>query len=456
MRLLLLFASLVLTACATAPGGQVSMNTVENRATELVLPSMHSFAGGPALGLRRANADMAQDFLDLEFKMESGRDLPVFTRFESPITVALIGQVPGIAPMELSRLIKRIRSEADVNIRLADGADLAQVTIDFQPKSQLHRAVPTAACFTLPNVRSFAEYRANRRQPIVDWSRVTTRRHSAIIIPADVSPQEVRDCLHEELAQAIGPLNDLYRLPDSVFNDDNFHSVLTGFDMLMLRAHYAPELHSGMTRAEVAARLPALLARLNPDGERIARQPLALAPRTWIASVPEAFSGSATARLTAANRMLAIAKAQGWRDNRLGFSYFALARAQAALNPNAALVAYETAAQIWRTLPGAAINIAHVDMQLAAFSLSARHFDQALALTGRAIPVAQQHQNAALLATMLAIRAAAFDGLGRRQEAQSARLDSLGWARYAFGSEALVRARLADIAALASRGAFGG
>jgi len=34
------------------------------------------------------------------------------------------------------------------------------------------------------------------------------------------SPQEVRDCLHEELAQALGPLNDLYRLPDSVFNDD--------------------------------------------------------------------------------------------------------------------------------------------------------------------------------------------------------------------------------------------
>ncbi len=47
----------------------------------------------------------------------------------------------------------------------------------------------------------------------------------------------MRDCLHEELAQALGPLNDLYRLSNSVFNDDNFHSVLTGFDMEMLRLH---------------------------------------------------------------------------------------------------------------------------------------------------------------------------------------------------------------------------
>ena len=77
----------------------------------------------------------------------------------------------------------------------------------------------------------------------------------------------MRDCLHEELAQALGPLNDLYRLSDSVFNDDNMHTVLTGFDMLILRVFYSPALRSGMTRAEVAARLPAILAQLNPAGQ---------------------------------------------------------------------------------------------------------------------------------------------------------------------------------------------
>ena len=60
---------------------------------------------------------------------------------------------------------------------------------------------------------------------------------------------------HEELAQALGPLNDLYRLSDSVFNDDNFQSVLTSFDMDILRMTYSPSLSSGMSREEVAARL---------------------------------------------------------------------------------------------------------------------------------------------------------------------------------------------------------
>ena len=57
------------------------------------------------------------------------------------------------------------------------------------------------------------------------------RKRVAIFIPVDISFQDVRDCLHEELAQALGPLNDLYRVSDSVYNDDNFHIILTSYDM---------------------------------------------------------------------------------------------------------------------------------------------------------------------------------------------------------------------------------
>ena len=41
----------------------------------------------------------------------------------------------------------------------------------------------------------------------------------------------MRDCLNEEITQALGPANDLYRLPDSIWNDDNFHGMATPFDM---------------------------------------------------------------------------------------------------------------------------------------------------------------------------------------------------------------------------------
>ena len=66
----------------------------------------------------------------------------------------------------------------------------------------------------------------------------------------------------------------------------------------------------------------------------------------------------------------------------------------------------------------------------------------------------QKNVNAALAETM--VQAEALDRLGRPDEARVVRLDSLGWARYGFGSDERVRPRLADIAALAPPSATGG
>ena len=459
MRLFSLLASLAvttaLTACVPAPSAEVSKGFVEDRVTDQGMPAMQSFAPGPAIGAMRSNTEIAADILDLTFRMESGRALPVMTRFEGPITVALTGDVPPSARAELGRLIGRFRAEAGIDISQTNGP--ASITVDFQPKSALRRAVPSAACFVVPGVSSLKEYSAARNTTTVDWGRLIRREKVAVIAPSDSSPQEVRDCLHEELAQAMGPLNDLFRLPDSVFNDDNFHAVLTGFDMLVLRAHYAPDLRSGMNEAEVAARLPALLARLNPRGQGIGGSPKQLSPRSWISAAEAAFGGrgSKTASASAAERMISIAKAQGWTDGRLAFSLFAKGRALTGRDVPGAMAAYNQAAKIWRGIPGGQIHAAHVDMQLSAFALSSGQFEQVISLTDRAIPVARSHQNASLLASLLAMRAEALDATGRGTEAKSVRLDSLGWARYAFGSDAQVRARLSDISTLARRGARG-
>lgn len=421
------------------------------------LPPMQSFAARPAAPVTRGNADIARDFLDLAFRMESGRALPRFTRFEGPITVGLTGEVPASAHADLARVLQRLRNEAGIDIRPAQEGTSAAVTIDFQPRAAMRRAVPQAACFVVPRVSSFAEYRATRSSGVTDWATLTQREHAAIIVPADTAPQEVRDCLHEELAQAIGPLNDLYRLSDSVFNDDNFHTVLTGFDMLVLRAYYDPTLRSGMTEAEVAARLPAILARLNPAGQGKGTGDARLAPRAWVEAVEDALTprGGDAARRRAAERMLTIARAQGWQDNRLAFSWFALGRALVRSDQTEAGSAFREAQAIWQRLPGGEVRSAHVDMQLAAFALADGRAAEALALTDRAIPVVEQAQNAALLATLLMMRAEANAALGREAEAREARLDSLGWARYGFGTDAQVRARLSEIAGLAAAGSRG-
>ena len=457
MRFLPAIAAISLVLAACAPTAQVSMNSPAQSLEGVPLPPMQSFAGRAAAPVQAGNAEIARDFLQLEFHMESGRALPRFTRFEGPITVAMTGDIPPSAHADLGRVMQRMRQEAGIDIRPAVTGQ-ASVTIDFQPRAAMRRAVPTAACFVVPNVSSFAEYRSARGSGRTDWALLERRDRVAIVVPSDTAPQEVRDCLHEELAQAIGPLNDLYHLSDSVFNDDNFHTVLTGFDMLVLRVHYDPALSSGMSQAEVAARLPSILARLNPSGEgRPSGTPTALSPRPWVEAVSTALSprGGDRARIAGAERMLAIAHAQGWQDSRLAFSWFALGRAQVGGDPAAATRAFLEARAIWQRLPGGAIRAAHVDMQLAAFALADGRFAEALALTDRAIPVVDSAQNAALLATLLMMRSEANAALGRDAQAREARLDSLGWARYGFGTDALVRARLSDIAGLAAAGRRG-
>jgi len=457
LRAAFLLLCATLAACAQ-PRAEVSMARPLPDLPAAPVPDVPGPDGAGAMPLTRPNAEMAADLLDLVFRMESGRSLPVLTRFEGPVTVALTGAVPATAAPDLGRLIARLRAEAGVDISMATPGQPASVTIDFHPRATLQRAVPAAACFVVPRVSSLAEYRARRGTRDLDWGTLQRRERVAVMVPSDTSPQEVRDCLHEELAQAIGPLNDLYRLPDSVFNDDNFHSVLTGFDMLVLRVIHAPELASGMTEAEVARRLPALLARLNPGGEGARGTPRTLSPRPWIAAVEATFGprGTHASRAAAAGRMLAIATAQGWQnDTRLAFSHFAVARTRSGDDAQTAIAAYAAAARIYHTNPATAIHAAHVDMQMAAFALGAGQPEAALAITTRATPVVRRAGNAALLATLLLMQAKALDSLGRADAAQAARLDSLAPARYGFGSVAQVRARMADIAALAGPGTEG-
>ena len=55
---------------------------------------------------------------------------------------------------------------------------------------------------------------------------------------------------------------------------------------------------------------------------------------------------------------------------------------------------------------------------------------------------------AALLSTLLMLRAEALDLQGRTAEARTVRLDSLGWARYGYGPDWAVRAKLEEVSAL--------
>jgi tetratricopeptide (TPR) repeat protein len=173
-------------------------------------------------------------------------------------------------------------------------------------------------------------------------------------------------------------------------------------------------------------------------------------PRAWITAIEAALGPgqSDEARVSAAQRALRLAQQRQWTDTRLAFSYFALGRLTLSRDVETSIEAFQSASTIFERVAPNGIQSAHVDMQLAAFALSAGRTEEALRLTERALPAATQAQNASLLSTLLMIRAEALDDVGRASEARSVRLDSLAWGRYGFGSNAAVSARLTEVAAL--------
>ena len=447
MRRFILPLYLLLGACVP-----VSPNEVTTRAAtmaESTLPAMKTFAVPRPYAPEASNRDIARDFLDLAFTLESGRGLTKLTRFEGPIRIRVTGSPPPTLPSDLNRVVHRLRTEAQIDIGLSQDRS-SQVTVEAVPRSEIRRYLPQAACFVVPNVSSLAEYGKARRTSVVNWSRMDRRERVAVFIPADASPQEVRDCLHEELAQAIGPLNDLYRLPDSVFNDDNVHTVLTGFDMLVLRAYYDPALRNGMSQGEVAQRLPAILARLNPAGERIPSRNISRTPRAWIGAIQTALGpvASDAQRRAAAYEALQIATAMGWQDHRRGFSHYAMGRILQSEDPSAAQRSFLAADKFFAASPRTRLHRAYVASQLAAFAISQNQPDQALDILRPHLDVAARHENAALLSTLMLLRAEALDLGGQVTAGREVRVDSIGWARYGFGPDWAVRAKLREIGSL--------
>ncbi|MEM9269031.1 MAG: DUF2927 domain-containing protein, partial [Pseudomonadota bacterium] len=68
-------------------------------------------------------------------------------------------------------------------------------------------------------------------------------------------------CIHEEIAQSMGLVNDSLEARPSIFNDDYEFALLTRHDEVLLSMLYDPALRPGMTATEVIPLLPGVARR---------------------------------------------------------------------------------------------------------------------------------------------------------------------------------------------------
>jgi hypothetical protein len=153
-----------------------------------------------------SNNDLALNFIELSFRLESGRKLPVFTRFEQPITVRVTGAPLSSLGSYLTKLLHRMWTEANIKISQTSANAPANVIIQAISRIQaiscaeIRPALPHAVCFVVPNIPSINQYRSARRTAKANWANLKKREQLAILLPNDASPQKIRDCPHEELA----------------------------------------------------------------------------------------------------------------------------------------------------------------------------------------------------------------------------------------------------------------
>ena len=191
-RRLLALSVMFMTACTPVPQSNLGQ-TLPTRTMGLTtgladaLPPMRSFAGNRVTTPTRSNREIGKDFMDLAFRMESGRAVARLTRFEAPISVRITGDVPPSLTPDLRALLGRLRNEAGIDIFMT-GSENASITVEAIPRSVLNAAVPRAACFVVPRVSSWDEFEAARRSPTVDWTTLQRRDRAAVFVPSDVAP----------------------------------------------------------------------------------------------------------------------------------------------------------------------------------------------------------------------------------------------------------------------------
>ena len=159
-RLAFVFALLALAACAPS----VPQDRADTNLT--ALPPMKMFAGPKVTRPKRSNTSIANDFLNLSFMLESGRPLPVFTRFEGPVTIRVVGKTPPSMIPDLDRLITRLRREAGVDITRVPSGNDASITVETITRAELQRAVPQAACFVVPRGHWLERFQTQPPHPV--------------------------------------------------------------------------------------------------------------------------------------------------------------------------------------------------------------------------------------------------------------------------------------------------
>ena len=234
-------------------------------------PVSDGYRSGPVGTTAYDNTDLAALFVQLTHGLESGAFRKSLQRFEAPVNVGFVG--PGSTDHRpfLESLLAEIRTHTGIDIQA--GPAPHNLLVQMIPGEEYLPNTSTQ-CEVITGHPTWEEFAADPSQFYRRAAQSTgPQTEMTVLIPDTIKPYQVRECLMEEITQALGPANDLYGLASTIFNDDNAHAWPTRLDYLMLRVLYDTRLHSGMDALETRTAALAVLTEINPQGNNAPRLP---------------------------------------------------------------------------------------------------------------------------------------------------------------------------------------
>lgn len=436
----------ILSACAQP---KHSIYVEPDRTKPRILAPRPDFPGyGSAVGrqpIRWTGETIAKDFIQLLYYSEYGKQHKYLLKWDGPVTVGIQADELWRHEADIRTLLSHIREAAPgLDVRLTRD-DSTNITLRTAPYREMKSLAPTALCFFVPANLNWADYLEARHAGEVSWENDKGLSDVSIFIPAFTSPESVRTCILEEITQALGPGNDLFRLEDSIFNDDNAHEYPTSFDLLILKLLYSSELRPG-ERIATARRIVNIkiaeegFAELGEETRRKSPQ-----TKEFNSFMRKTFGiRDAEERLSTAEAAVGIGDVIG---DHSAMSSRRFAASAAMKDDNYALAqkymveAIELAEQ---QLPASSVRLARLRSDYAFVELQLENYDEAAAAYRKAIPVYAAHAQDGRLARVYLNLARVLAYQEKMDEARVAADNAIAWGAYSFGSDSKALAAWKD------------
>ncbi len=236
--------------------------------------------GGPDAPF--SSRTLAEDFERIalydEYAVINGRFVAQQTpstvrRWQKPVRIGLIfgDLVPEATRLKdranVTAYAKRLARLTGLDIRVTDTNPNFRVMFLYRDEQKaaapmLRREIPDLSPIVVREIVNSPRNTFCVAYAFSNEDNASTYDSALILVKAEHSNLMRLSCIHEEMAQALGLVNDSPNVRPSIFNDDEEFALLTRHDELLLRMLYDRRLKPGMTAQIARPLLPKIASDL--------------------------------------------------------------------------------------------------------------------------------------------------------------------------------------------------